>query len=216
MTSKSAASLAADYINSDVIALIKNVDSSAGKQDETLLALGDKLAEIKSKIQSDTSIDENKAKSIFSAVKKETAKKLETTDITTINKLVKITTNPVISKFRKEKKLPNRWGTLALLTTLEDSQIETLVTSHSLDNSITRAELKQLVDTSRKIVTKLKASLLIINESLESASDDDIEKLNLALKNLGWRVKKEIKEKSKNESNDAPAESTESSATEED
>lgn len=194
MASKSSESLAADYINSEVITLIKNVDNSAGKQDETLLALGDKLAEIKSKIEADLSIDEKKEKSIFSAVKKETASKLKTTDITTINKLVKITTNPVISNFRQEKKLPNRWGTLALLTTLEDSQIEKLVTSHNLDDSITRAELKQLVDKSRQIVKKPIVSLIIINEHLESATDEEIEKLNLALEDLNWRVKKKIKE----------------------
>jgi hypothetical protein len=194
MKAKSSIELAIDYVNSDVVKLINDVDNSAGKQDETLLALGDKLAEIKIKIQSDNSNDEKKAKSIFSAVKKETANKLKTTDITTINKLVKITTNPIISKFRQEKKLPNRWGTLALLTTLEDEQINKLVVVNKVNHTITRIELKELVDNSRQIVRVAKASLIIINENLSSASNEEIEKLNLALEDLGWRVKRQIKE----------------------
>jgi hypothetical protein len=188
MKIKSAAVLAADYVNSDVIELIKNVDNSAGKQDDTLLALGDKLAEIKAEI------DETRVNSIFNAVKKETVSKLKSTDITTINKLVKITTNPTITKYRNEKKLPNRWGTLALLTTLEDEKIDKLVIGHNLNSSITRAELKLLVDKAREIVKVSKASLIIINDAISTASNDDIEKLNLALEDLGWRVKKQIKE----------------------
>lgn len=194
MKVKSAAALAIDYVNSDVVELIKNVDNSAGKQDETLLALGDKLAEIKAKIEAIENIDDKRVSSIFSAVKKETVGKLKSTDITTINKLVKITTNATITKYRNEKKLPNRWGTLALLTTLEDEQIDKLVSSSNLTSSTTRAELKQLVDKERQIVTTSKASLIIISDNLSSASNDDIEKLNLALEDLGWRVKKQIKE----------------------
>jgi hypothetical protein len=194
MKIKSAAVLAADYVNSDVIELIKNVDNSAGKQDDTLLALGDKLAEIKAEIKAIKDIDETRVNSIFNAVKKETVSKLKSTDITTINKLVKITTNPTITKYRNEKKLPNRWGTLALLTTLEDEKIDKLVIGHNLNSSITRAELKLLVDKAREIVKVSKASLIIINDAISTASNDDIEKLNLALEDLGWRVKKQIKE----------------------
>jgi hypothetical protein len=181
------------YIDSNTMSLIKNVDNSIGRQDETLLALGDKLAEIKLQISIDNDNDERKTKNIFNAIKKETASKLKSTDITTINKLVKITTNVKISQYRHENKIPNRWGTLALLTSLKDEQIEELVTSGEINNSITRTQLKQIVDNAKQIIKTPRASLVIINEVKQSIDDDDIDSLNSILSSLGWRVRKKVK-----------------------
>lgn len=182
--------IATTYIDSNVLSLIKNVDNSIGKQDETLLALGDKLAEIKKQVAIDNNDDDRKIKNIFNAIKKETASKLKSTDITTINKLVKITTNPKISQYRRENKIPGRWGTLTLLTSLEDLQIEELVNSGKINNNITRAELKKIIDGERQIIKKPKASLVIINESKQAVESDDITLLNELLGKLGWHVKK--------------------------
>ena len=185
--------ITATYIDSNVMSLIKNVDSSIGKQDETLLALGDKLAEIKLQVALDNNNDDRKTKNIFNAIKKETASKLKSTDITTINKLVKITTNSKITQYRRENKIPNRWGTLTLLTSLDDSRIEALVASGEINNSITRAELKRIVDGKRQIIKITKASLVIINEDKQSVNDDDISLLNELLIDFGWQVKKQLR-----------------------
>ncbi|MEN9897630.1 MAG: hypothetical protein RLZZ66_1279 [Pseudomonadota bacterium] len=185
--------ITATYIDSNVMSLIKNVDSSIGKQDETLLALGDKLAEIKLQVALDNNNDDRKTKNIFNAIKKETASKLKSTDITTINKLVKITTNSKITQYRRENKIPNRWGTLTLLTSLDDSRIEDLVASGEINNSITRAELKRIVDGKRQIIKIPKASLVIINEDKQSVNDDDISLLNELLIDFGWQVKKQLR-----------------------
>jgi hypothetical protein len=185
--------ITATYIDSNVMSLIKNVDNSIGKQDETLLALGDKLAEIKTQVALDNNNDDKKTKNIFNAIKKETASKLKSTDITTINKLVKITTNSKITQYRRENKIPNRWGTLTLLTSLDDSHIETLVASGEINNSITRAELKRIVDNTRQIIKTPKAKLIIINENKQSVNDDDISLLNEILVDFGWQVKKQLR-----------------------
>jgi hypothetical protein len=185
--------ITATYIDSNVMSLIKNVDSSIGKQDETLLALGDKLAEIKLQVALDNNNDDRKTKNIFNAIKKETASKLKSTDITTINKLVKITTNSKITQYRRENKIPNRWGTLTLLTSLDDSRIEDLVASGEINNTITRAELKRIVDGTRQIIKITKASLVIINEDKQSVNDDDISLLNELLIDFGWQVKKQLR-----------------------
>ncbi|MEN9897631.1 MAG: hypothetical protein RLZZ66_1280 [Pseudomonadota bacterium] len=183
-----ASQIAVNYIDSTVLDLISNIGKSENKQDETLLALGDKLAEIKARIISEYS-NEKDVKLIFNIVKKETASKLKSTDITTINKLVKITTNLKITQYRKEKKIPNRWGTLALLTSIEDEKIEKLVNSGDLNFSITRAELKNIISKEKNVVTSSSSNLIIINDSIQMVKNEDIELVNKLLKEIGWRVK---------------------------
>ena len=101
-----------------------------------------------------------------------------------------------LGKYRKEKKIPNRWGTLALLTSIEDEKIEKLVNSGDLNFSITRAELKYIISKEKNVVTSSSSNLIIINDSIQIVKNEDIELVNKLLKEIGWKVK--MRKKSEN------------------
>jgi transposase len=78
---------------------------------------------------------------------------------------------------------------LTLLTTLKDEQIERLVNSGEIDSHTTRAELKKLIGRERNVVEYERSMLMIINESMSTVKNQDIERINEMLKELGWKVK---------------------------
>jgi transposase len=63
------------------------------------------------------------------------------------------------------------------------------VNSGEIDSHTTRAELKKLIGRERNVVEYERSMLMIINESMSTVKNQDIERINEMLKELGWKVK---------------------------
>jgi hypothetical protein len=137
--------LATKYLDmhNGINGLIDDVNQSVDISDDSFLKLGDQLAIIFDEIEAN---DKPAAKKIFIALKKQTAEKVKAFDVNTINKVVKVARNKVISQYRNENKLPNRWGTLYLLTSFSDEKIHDLIAFNDITVDTTRKELKQIAD----------------------------------------------------------------------
>jgi hypothetical protein len=136
------------YLQPELLNLIDEVSNKSDISDETFLKLGDQLVDIAQQISNSDYIngDEKKAKKVFIAVKKATAERAKAFDVNTINKVVKVSRNEKIKEYRKSGTLPNRWGTLYLLTSLTNEQIDDLVTKNNVTKNITRIEMSKFVN----------------------------------------------------------------------
>ena len=65
-------------------------------------------------------------------------------DESTINKIVKIVNNPTIMKFYDQ--LPGSWGTLSVLTTMNDSDLTEVIESGRITPTSTKKEVKEVRD----------------------------------------------------------------------
>lgn len=137
--------LATKYLDkhNEIGKLIDDVNDALDFSDDSFLILGNQLAAIFDEIEGD---DKPAAKKVFIALKKKTAEKVKAFDVNTINKVVKVARNKVISQYRKENKLPNRWGTLYLLTSFDDEKIHELIMGNGITVNTTRKELKEIAD----------------------------------------------------------------------
>jgi hypothetical protein len=153
--------------------------------DTNLLKLGDELAIIFEDIQTN---DKKSAKKVFVEIKKQTAEKVNAFDVNTINKVVKVACNKVISQYRAEKKLPNRWGTLYLLTSFDDEKIHKLIASNKITAEITRKDLKGIVDgiKAKKSKTTTIKRLTIKREDDKEVTEEEKNELVQILQENGW------------------------------
>lgn len=179
--------LVTKYLNAhnDMEKLIGEVNDALDYSDDSLLKLGDELAIIFNEIEAH---DKPAAKKIFIALKKQTAEKVKAFDVNTINKVVKVARNKVISQYRKENKLPNRWGTLYLLTSFDDEKIHDLIAFNDITVDTTRKELKQIVDGikgKKSSPTKTKR-LTIKRADDKEVTDKERDKLVQFLQKNGW------------------------------
>jgi hypothetical protein len=164
--------------NTEFSKLIKTVNKEANNSDETFLKLGDELALIKKQLENtikdkNNEPDSNKIKKVFTIVKNETAKRVKVFDISTINKVVKVSENTKITEYRNNKTLPNRWGTLYLLASLPDEEIDNLIVTYNVTNEITRKELSKLVDGIKGKVAKEPTKALSLYEEDGNDLPDD-------------------------------------------
>jgi hypothetical protein len=152
--------------------LIQAVNTEANTSDETFLKLGDELVLIKKQLEN-TITDSLKVKKVFTIVKNETAKQVKVFDISTINKVVKVSENVKITEYRNNKTLPNRWGTLYLLASLSDEEIDNLISTHNVTSEITRKQLSKLVDGIKGKIAKEPTKALSLCEEDGNALNDD-------------------------------------------
>jgi len=188
--------------------LISDVNTAQGNSDDSFLSLGYQLAAVADEFEKKVT-DKKLAKKVFVAIKKQTAEKVNAFDVNTLNKVVKVASNKVISKYRTEQKLPNHWGTLYLLTSLDDEQIEALVDSNedvangtnALVNT-TRKDLKKIVDSIKGTDPKPKEikRLIIVRKDGGYIKENDNAKAKLVqfLAKNGWMLH-ELKAKPSNE-----------------
>jgi hypothetical protein len=171
--------------HNEVEKLITDVNESADISDDSFLALGDQLAIIFDEIEAN---DKPAAKKIFIALKKQTAEKVKAFDVNTINKVVKVARNKVISQYRNENKLPNRWGTLYLLTSFDEEKIHDLIAFNGITVDTTRKELKQITDgiKGKKSSPATIKRLTIKRADGKEVTDKEKNKLVAFLAKNGW------------------------------
>lgn len=146
----------------DIDDLINNINESEKMSGASLLKFGDKLAEIRDEIEVNEIISKSIKKKIFTQLKKQTAERVHAFDVNTINRIVKISTHAGIRKFRQEGKLPERWGTLALLTNCTQEFIQQLIDNGSLDSNTSRKELKIILDGNKPEIFSKNESIMTI------------------------------------------------------
>lgn len=188
ISEESIEALAREYLdkhNDKMEPLITDVNEALDLSGDSLLTLGDQLAIIFDEIEAD---DKQSAKKIFVALKKQTAEKVNAFDVNTINKVVKVACNKVISQYRKKSKLPNRWGTLYLLTSLNNEKIHELIASNKITAEITRKDLKGIVDgiKAKKSKTTTIKRLTIKREDGKEVTEKEKNKLVQLLQKNGW------------------------------
>jgi hypothetical protein len=181
--------------------IIAELNSS--KVDTTLLRYGDELIQIKREIKEELETGgkivpekiEAELKSIFTKIKKQTAQEIKAFDVTTINKVVKISENEIITKYRNEKKLPDSWGSLTLLTSLANDEIQKLVEENEISNDSTRSQLMEVVKkTKGETITTKKSNVVTLIKDDGAVNEKDLLDLEELLKDFGWIVKKNIKD----------------------
>lgn len=179
--------LATKYLDkhNEIGKLIDDVNDALDISDDSFLILGDQLAIIFDEIEAN---DKPAAKKVFVALKKQTAEKVKAFDVNTINKVVKVARNKVISQYRKENKLPNRWGTLYLLTSFNDEKIHDLIAFNGVTVDTTRKELKQIADgiKGRKSKPATIKRLTIKRADDKEVTDKERDKLVQFLQKNGW------------------------------
>jgi hypothetical protein len=181
--------LAEKYLeqSQEMIAAINDVNTSQDLQDDSFLALGDHLAVLFDKIETD---DPKIAKKVFVALKKQTAQKIQAADVNTINKVVKVARHKILSQYRKSQKLPNRWGSLYLLTSLSEEQIHHSVENNDISPNSTRKELQQLVmqlKGDKALPSKLKR-LVIKRQGDKDITFEDKVEMEMWLAQKGWEL----------------------------
>jgi hypothetical protein len=181
--------LAEKYLeqSQEMIVAINDVNTSQDLQDDSFLALGDHLAILFEKIETD---DPKVAKKVFIAIKKRTAQKIQAADVNTINKVVKVARHKILSQYRKSQKLPNRWGSLYLLTSLSEEQIHHSVENNDISPNSTRKELQQLVmqlKGDKALPSKLKR-LVIKRQGDKDITFEDKVEMEMWLAQKGWEL----------------------------
>jgi hypothetical protein len=181
--------LAEKYLeqSQEMIVAINDVNTSQDLQDDSFLALGDHLAILFEKIETD---DPKVAKKVFIAIKKRTAQKIQAADVNTINKVVKVARHTLITQYRKEQRLPNRWGSLYLLTSLSEEQLHHHVTNNDISPTSTRKQLQDLlaqIKGDRASPSKWKR-LVIKRQGDKDITLDDKAELEKWLAQKGWEL----------------------------
>jgi hypothetical protein len=199
-TDETVTDLAKDYFKKypNLTIFIEEIRSQEQNSDEPLLSLGKELSRAYSDIETEVK-DKKQANKIFIEMKKQAAERMDVFDVTTINKVVKIARNETISKYKDEGKLPNRWSTLALLTSLEDDDIESLIAKNYITANTSRRDLKVILDSSGLKASKKpkeKAQTITLERiGNKHISPKDIEALEQAVLILNWKVKTSDKNK---------------------
>lgn len=181
--------LAEKYLeqSQEMLVAINDVNTSKDLQDDSFLALGDHLAILFDKIETD---DPKVAKKVFIAIKKRTAQKIQATDVNTINKVVKVARHKLITQYRKQKKLPNHWGSLYLLTSLSEEQLHHHVTNNDISPNSTRKQVQDLLAQIKGDIaspSKLKR-LVIKRQGDKDITIDDKSELEKWLSEKGWAL----------------------------
>jgi hypothetical protein len=160
-----------DKLVKDIKADENKSKDAIGKVDKTFLTLGDTL--VKAQIEAKLS------KKDFVTLKNDTATQLGSSGTRNITKVVKVAENAKITELRNANKIPANWGwgTLYLLTGLDDVQFASVVAGIDASSMVTRDELATKIKalktddkpaSKKRLIIKLADENAVITTEMEA------------------------------------------------